>query len=80
MSSYQQAVEETQNALMRDAENWRKLMRIAGHWQDGSDTVITLQQDDCTRQAIITVKTVGVRFPTDYAGSSFESALSKISE
>lgn len=58
----------------QDAERWRKLVRLCGHWQDGSDTVVKLTQDDATRQCLITVDGQ-YNGPTGFGGS-FEQALS----
>jgi hypothetical protein len=39
----------------RDAVRWRKLRAQCGYWQNGSDTTVTLSQDDATRSCFIKV-------------------------
>ncbi len=56
-----------------EAKKWKDLKELAGHWQDGSSTVVKLFDDDATRSCFIKVgdKTYG----TD--GSSYDSALAE---
>lgn len=60
----------------RDAERWRKLIRLTGSTLDGSDTTVKLFWDDATRSSHIMV---GKEFyGTD--NRSFESVIDSISE
>lgn len=54
-----------------DVIRWRQLNDLAGHWQTGDAVKISLDQDDATRQCILTV---GDRI---YLGQSFEQALDR---
>lgn len=38
-----------------DALRWRKLIKLCGHLEDGSQTTVKLFQDDATRTAFIVV-------------------------
>ena len=49
MSGEITTIEAARLADFEDAERWRKLVRLAGSWQDGSDVTITLWQDDAAR-------------------------------
>lgn len=52
-----------------DAKRWRKLVDLAGHWQDGSDCTVTLAQDDATRTYHLDVG------KHSYVAESFAAAL-----
>lgn len=55
-----------------NADRWEKLMRLAGHPQNSSDSVIKFWWDDATNTANIGV---GIQ---SFWSSSFEGALDKI--
>jgi len=55
-----------------DAARWRKLVELAGYWQNGSETEVKLVQDDATRQCIL-----GVGKARYYAGS-FAGAIDQV--
>lgn len=40
---------------VQDAARYRWLIEQAGHWQDGSDTIVKLYEDDATRTAFVAV-------------------------
>lgn len=61
-------------ALIADGQRWRQLKRLCGYVQDGSDTTVSLAQDDATRSYLIQVG------KTTYHGTSFEEALAKAME
>ncbi len=52
------------------ASSWDRLMELCGHWQDGSDCVVTLLQDDATRECVIKTST-GLRA----SAGTFEAAV-----
>lgn len=55
----------------RDAARWRKLTELVGHWQEGSNGIVRLFQDDATRECFIEVDG-----KADY-GPSFESVIDR---
>ncbi len=59
----------------RDAERWRKLIRLCGYLQDDSQTIVKLFQDDATRTAFIAVGTGSRRKDYFVDGGSFEAAI-----
>lgn len=63
--------------LEQDAMNWRNLLEVAGHWQDGSDEIVTLYQDDATRECLVKVgyESKFGRVPRHYPGATFAGAL-----
>lgn len=58
----------------REAAMWRKLIGLAGYWQNGSETLVTLAQDDATRTCFLKVG------KATYYGNSFAAALSEAPE
>ena len=55
----------------KDAIRWKALKELAGYWQDGSHTTVTLDQDECTHMCFIKV---GKKYyGTD--NSSFDAAI-----
>jgi hypothetical protein len=54
------------------AKNWEKLIELIGHLADGSQTVVTLAQDDATRTQHISVGKVS------YWGNGWQDVLDKI--
>jgi len=61
----------------RDAERWRKLMRLCGHLANSSETTVKLYQDDATHTRFIQV---GKEHHFAYVHCSFEDTIDSIPE
>lgn len=56
-------------ALVRENhanEPWRRLMDLVGAWQDGSQTTVTLHQDDATKTCHVSVEGHGATYAKDF--------------
>lgn len=60
--------------IKQKAEAWDALIELCGHVQDGSDTVVTLSQDDATRTCFIRV---GKKSYFGLDGGSFLAAVAE---
>ena len=60
--------------VRRDAGTMRKLRQLMGCIQSGSDTSVTLSQDDVTRTFVVTV---GYVRPRSYYGNSIDAACNE---
>jgi hypothetical protein len=67
--------------LLRDAERWRKLIRLCGYLGNSSQETVTIYQDDATNTAFVTVGT-GDRKRKYYGGErcGIEAAIDSIPE
>lgn len=63
--------------LERKAAAWDSLQALCGYYQNGSETTVTLAQDDATRSCWIKVGTESKfhRKPRSYYAGSFEGAV-----
>ncbi len=52
-------------------EPWKQLMELVGAWQDGSQTTVTLHQDDATKNCYVTVEGHGATFARDFKTAVF---------
>ncbi len=59
---------------LRQAANYKKLINLAGHWQDGSCGTVKLHWDDATRTAFVNVNKK--QFYVE--GGNFEAAIGQI--
>jgi len=73
----QRTVSDKIGKLVQDGERWRKLVRCCGYIQDGSDTTVSLFQDDATKTCFVKVGSQSF-FGSD--GGSFEEAIDFINE